>query len=329
MAPHSFDPRYPATMAAFRQAKGVIVVAHRRPDGDSLGAAAAMLAVCEGMGIPAAGFCVDRPLAQYQFLPGVTRFTQDTGVFADPRYDTVAVFDSGDYVHAGLQDAGSSERKVRPSHRLIVADHHATNTRFGHVNLVDESAASTTDVVYRMCVESGVALTPSIATCLLAGLLTDTGNLTNMATTAGAFASASALLAAGGRLRETGSRLERNKHAGALRVWGRALSRLKWHAATGVASTALFLEDLAAEGVGDDVAEGLSNVLGGYLDVPVVLVLRELAGGKVKASFRTPREIDVASVASALGGGGHKKAAGAIMAGKIVEERDRWTVSRA
>jgi phosphoesterase RecJ-like protein len=322
------DPRYGHFADHLRRSKGVIVVAHRKPDGDTLGAAAAVLHACASLGVPATGFCVDRPAPQYRFLPGSERFTSDAAVFEDRRYNTIAVFDASDLVHAGVEMAkGKRERGLGKT--VINVDHHATNERFGDMNLVDESAASTTEVVYRACIDGELRITPEMATCLLAGLLTDTGNLTNPATTAGAFATASALLAAGGRLRETGNRLERNKSAAALRVWGRALDRLKWHAATGVASTAVFAADLAAEGVGDEVMEGLSNVLGGNLDVPVVLVLKEQPGGKVKVSFRTARDIDVGAVALALGGGGHKKAAGAVMIGKIVEEVDRWTVVRS
>ncbi len=328
------DPRYLQVTQTLARAKGVICVAHRKPDGDSLGAAAALLQVCDSWGVPAVGFCVDAVPGQYRFLPGTERFGFDYSVFEDSRYDMVVVCDAADLTHAALgekerKEEGKEGRRASLVGKTIVnVDHHATNFRFGDLNLVDESAASTTEVVYRACVNAGVRVTGEMATCLLAGLLTDTGNLINPATTPSAFAAAAALLLAGGRLRETGNRLERNKTAGALRVWGRAMARLKWQAETGVASTVIFLADLAAEGVGEEVIEGLSNLLGGGMDVPVTLVLREAAGGKVKVSLRTAREIDVGAVAAALGGGGHKKAAGAVVDGRIVEANDRWMVVR-
>ena len=96
----------------------------------------------------------------------------------------------------------------------------------------------------------------------------------------------------------------------------------------GVASTAIFQRDLAATGTDQEQVSNLSNFLNKYLDARVILVLHEAEDGRVKGSFRTAGEDDVSAVAKALGGGGHRKAAGFTIPGRLVETPTGWQVER-
>lgn len=310
-----------AARDAFRSAKKVILVAHPKPDGDTLGAAVAMLGWCEENGIPAVGFCVDEVPSQYVGLRGTERFVSDITVFQDAEVDLVSVFDAGDLRFAGIADAISAMPK-RPV--ILNFDHHATNEKFGDVNVLDITSAATAEVVYRFLQTIDAPISPDVATALLTGLHFDTGGFMNPATTTGAFETASALVRCGGKLREVHRRLVRNKPVPALRLWGTALSRLKYDSQLGLASTALFADDVQ-EGDAEYI-EGISNFLGRNLDCKAILVLKEIPDGKVKGSFRTIEEVDVSLPAKYLGGGGHKKAAGFTITGKIKETPDGWAV---
>ena len=104
------------------------------------------------------------------------------------------------------------------------------------------------------------------------------------------------------------------------------MARLKHDEKLGVSSTAISEHEVAAEGIEEEHVEGISNFLNRFLDTKVVLVLKEVSGNKVKGSFRSADDIDVSLPAKILGGGGHKKAAGFTVRGRIVETADGWRV---
>jgi len=181
--------------------------------------------------------------------------------------------------------------------------------------------------VHGFFVANGIEVSRAMATCLMTGLLTDTSNFSNPATTVKSLEIASELLLKGVSMRDITKRLMRNKPIGALKIWGRALERLRWDPKTRVASTALYRQDLKEHPIDDEHLEGLSNFLNHLLKAEVVLVLKEVAEGKVKGSYRSATDVDVATLAKAFGGGGHKKAAGFTVEGRIVEGEHGWTVA--
>ncbi|KPJ86052.1 hypothetical protein AMJ57_00635 [Parcubacteria bacterium SG8_24] len=309
---------------SLRLAKGVLVVAHRKPDGDALGAGSALLGFCDRLGVPAAGFCVDPVPQQFRYLAGLERFTTDRTVFSDEAYDVIAVLDAGDLEYAGIN--GLIVRRPAGTPRIVNIDHHKTNRLFGDVNVVDEHASSTSELLYRFFDHFNLPVDREIATALLTGILNDTGNFTNPATTRSSLEVASDLLRRGARSHLISRFLLRNKPVPALRLWGDLLARLKYDRELGVASTALFVDDLGGREVDEEYMGGFINFLNNFLDAKVVLLLKEVPGGRVKGSLRTAQEVDVSEIAAAIGGGGHRKAAGFTVTGRIVEGKDRWSV---
>lgn len=317
---------YNQAKEALSGAKRVVVVSHRNPDGDTLGAATALITVCRGEGIDAAGFCADALPEPYMFIPDSDRFTDSGDVFTDPvPCDVVVVVDVGeDLAYAGV-DGHISRMDRRPV--IVNIDHHVTNSRFGDINIVDESASSAAELVHEFLRFCGKPIDSNVATSLLAGIINDTDNFSNGATTISALASAAELVRGGAKIRDISRRLLRNKPVPALRLWGTVLDRIKNHKGLGVASTAVFAKDLESGEIDEEHAAGLSNFLNKFLDVKVVLVLKETGDGKVKGSFRTTSDdIDVARIAQMLGGGGHRKASGFTIPGRIVECVDCWRV---
>ncbi len=306
---------------ALTGAKKILTVSHRKPDGDTLGAAAAIIEFCRSRGIEAAGFCVDAVPEQYSYLPGAERFTTDPQAIRGD-HDLLVVLDAGDLRFAGVADLiAASPRKPR----MVVFDHHATNEGYGDVNVIDAGASSTAEVVYRFFETCGVEVTRELAVCLMTGIFTDTSYFTNPATNSQSLEAASKLIRRGVKLQDLTDRFINNKSVAGLRVWGRIMSRLKYNEALGVASTAVFEAD-SKDFDDDDRMDSLTNFLNGTLDVSVLLILKEVPGGLVKGSFRTTGDTDVSAVAKALGGGGHRKAAGFITTGRIVETPNGWRI---
>ncbi len=307
-------------------ARRPILVAHKKPDGDTLGAMMAVYNWLRDAGREAYAFCIDAPSGAYAYFPRIHEVVTNPEVFQDETVDTVCVFDAGDLPYAGVADlvAGMPRRPF-----LANFDHHVTNTLFGDGNLVVPDASSTAEVVHGFLAANGVETTRAMAVCLMTGLVTDTSNFSNPATTVRSLEIASELLLKGASIRDISRRLMRNKPVDALRLWGTALERLRWDPKNKTATTALTLRDLENHPIEEEHLEGLSNFLNHLLKAEVVLVLKELPGGKVKGSYRSASDVDVAELAKAYGGGGHKKAAGFMVSGQIVEDESGWRVAVA
>lgn len=304
-------------------ARKPLLVAHRKPDGDTLGAMLAVHNWLRDAGRASVAFCVDEPARAYAYFDRVEEITTDPAAFSDAEIDMVCVFDAGDLKYAGIDEfvEGMGERPF-----IANFDHHVTNDLFGDENLVLVGASSTAEVVHDFFRINGAELTREMSVCLMTGLLTDTSNFSNPATTVGSLEAASDLILRGASVGDITRRLMKDKPLVALKVWGLALERLKWHPEKRLATTALFRKDFEEHDVDDEHLEGLSNFLNHLLTADVVLVLKEAGGGKVKGSYRSANDIDVAEMAKQYGGGGHKKAAGFAILGEIVEKDDRWEI---
>jgi phosphoesterase RecJ-like protein len=306
-------------------ARRPILVSHRKPDGDTLGGMMAIYNFLRDQGREAYAFCVDAPSSAYSYFPRIREVQKNPEVFHDELVDMICVFDAGDLQYAGI-DAYVAAMPKRPY--IANFDHHVTNTIFGDANLVVTDASSTAEVVHAFLVANGAEVTQAMATCLMTGLLTDTSNFSNPATTVKSLEIASELLLKGVSMRDITRRLMRNKPVAALKLWGLALERLRWDESKKTATTALFRKDLIEHPVDDEHLEGLSNFLNHILKADVVLVLKETHDGKVKGSYRSATDVDVAELAKAHGGGGHKKAAGFTVVGTITEHPEGWRIAQ-
>lgn len=306
------------------KSKHILVVTHPKPDGDTLGSALAMLNLCLERGIETVGFCLDAVPRQYNYLPGTEHFTHDPKIF-EQSFDLLMVFDASDLRFAGIADFVA---KMKSKPVLVDFDHHYTNEQFGDVNIVDVTASSTAEVVYNFAKANHLDISQKTASCILTGILTDTGNFTNPGTTINCLEAAAELIRCGAKIHDVANHLVRNKPIHAMRLWGVILARLKYDHIHKIATTVIFADDLKNGLITNDNIEGISNFLNMFLDVEVIFVFKETDYGLIKGSLRTNTEADVAKIASALGGGGHKKAAGFAIKGKVQETQNRWIVVR-
>jgi phosphoesterase RecJ-like protein len=194
-------------------------------------------------------------------------------------------------------------------------DHHATNTRFGVINLVDSAATATAEIIYDLASDLGLPMDADIATNLLAGIVTDTIGFRTDNVTGGALRKVATLVDRGGRLPEVYERLLTVRPLAAARYWGAGLGRLQHQG--DIVWTHLSLGDRTAAGYpGDDDAD-LVNFMATIDEGRVAVLFVEQGGGKVKISWRTHAGIDVSRVAQQFGGGGHAPAAGASVEGRL------------
>ncbi|HAO81568.1 TPA: hypothetical protein DCQ82_02560 [Candidatus Veblenbacteria bacterium] len=115
-----------------------------------------------------------------------------------------------------------------------------------------------------------------------------------------------------------------------LKLWGRAFERLHDYPDLGLVVTVITQKDLAEFDASEDMLEGVANFLNDLEGYRAIMVLKEKPEGTVKGSLRTTRDdVDVAAVAKLFGGGGHKKAAGFSLPGKLVETEQGWKIENS
>ncbi len=302
-------------------AKGVIIIPHKNPDGDALGSATALMHILQNCSIPHLVFCATDSSKKYDFIPRAKELTIDPEIWTQEHFDTVVVVDSGDLVYAGIKDYIDTHRNRIT---VINIDHHATNAYFGDLNLVITTAASTTEILYTFCKVNDIKIDKQLATCLLTGLVTDTGNFTNAATTIKSLSAASDLIVRGARLDVIQNLTMKDLSTNTLKLWGEVLARLQRHDEHDIVYTYITQKDLTDFNATESDIEGVANMLNIMGEGKAALVLKELDTNEVKGSFRTTRDdIDVSAIAKNLGGGGHKKAAGFTVGGTIEETLEK------
>lgn len=307
------------------QAKNVLVIAHQQPDADALGSMVAIGNWASELGIAHTKFCIDQPIDNLRWLVDFEPIVIDPALILEQDYDLVFVLDSGDLRYAGVD-------KIVPqllNHPLIInIDHHATNESFGDLNLVDVNEVSTTAILYKLFRTVGIKVSAKTASAMLAGIIFDTYNFTNPNTNDSALTTASRLLSAGASLPQISDSILKTKTVNALRVWGQILMRLRYNSDLGIATTVVTADDLKQGLTSTEVSEGVANFLNNLSDVTAALILQEQEGGMIKGSLRTNNDnIDVSKFAQIFGGGGHKKAAGFKIKGKLVQDQaGNWQV---
>ena len=288
-----------------------VLVCHLGPDGDAIGSMLGLAWLMRKHGIEVScsyGEPFGLP-ANYRFLP-LDLMVPPTEIPEEP--DLMISLDA-----ASADRLGSLLPMAHRAKSLIVIDHHISNPGFGHINVIDPGAAATAEIVFRLIRLMGWELDATSATCLLTGIVTDTGRFQYSSTTPETLRVAAELLTAGARPEVIGRHMYEEAPFGYLKAAGRVLSRAVLDKKHQLVWSVLTLEDLREAGISVEETELLIDILRIARESEVALLVKESPDGKVKGSMRSRGEIDVSEIAGALGGGGHHNAAGVTFEGKV------------
>jgi phosphoesterase RecJ-like protein len=304
--------------AALRAADRIAIVSHRDPDPDTIGSALALGLGLESLGKRVSWHCADPVPEPQRFLHGSERFTQQ------PPPEDVDLVVTVDF---GSVDRAKFTLPAGP--KLVNIDHHASNDHFGTTNLVDVSAAASAELVSRVIDALGVTWTPDMATAALVGIMTDTGSFQFPSTDGRALERAARLRDAGADLQAITYNIFRNKRFEALKLWGFVFARLVREQGGQLVWTEVHAGDLAEAEARDEDVSGLVEQIARSSGMRIALLFNE-QDGAVKVSCRTSQwepSVDAAALMARFGGGGHVRAAGALMTGTLADVRDRVLVA--
>lgn len=320
-----------------KSAKQVLIVGHTSPDADALASVGAMIEVSEQLGLKSYGYA-DRKIAGiFDFIPRATEISAEPPVDL-LTFDVIVILDCGSISRTALQDRLQTmlrlddEGKLAKRPYIIELDHHELQQTYADLEIRLPDKASTTEIIFHFLKTNNHPITKALADCILIGLMTDTGHFLHANSSREALAVASEMLLRGASMPNIISNTVSNKSYVSLKIWGRALENMSVNKETGLATAALTeadlkeIFDLSDDGPDIDIFGDIVSFISRLEGVTVGLLLRE-DEGRVKGSLRTVREdIDVSKIAQNWEGGGHKKAAGFSLPGRLVKTGTGWKV---
>lgn len=304
-----------AAVARIGQARHVLLTGHRSPDGDSLGSALALARLTEALGAESTLIMRDAPSAGLTELPGIERLGVSEvlpATFPDA-FDLVVTVEC-----PGLDRAGFDGLEQRP---IVNVDHHPDNARYGEVDYVDVEAAAVGEMVWRMFHSAGVAPGPDDATNLYVALATDTGDFRYSNTTPRAFRTAAEMVEAGAEPAQVAQWVHSSRSESSVRLLGEALSTLMIDPSRRFAVMCVDAGAFQRAGAGPEDTDDLINVPRSIAGIQAVAFLKQWEPGTVRVSLRSRGALDVRTVATLHGGGGHANAAGCTVRGELNEVR--------
>ena len=295
-------------------ASSVLIGTHLNPDGDALGSALAMSIYLSNRGIKNEVLCQHQPPANLTFLPEAGRIRQAPEAKS---FDLAVVLDLD-----SLDRLGSTAPYFEGIPRMVVIDHHLPHEAPGDLRIVDTDAPATALILSRLMFEMEGDITPEMATCLLTGIVTDTGSFRFKNTDAEALSVSAQLLELGGDINRISEEIYQRKPLAAARLLGGLLEGMKLECDGKLCYGAIAIEDFERTGGQDEDTEGFVNELLSINTVEISTFFSETRHGRVRVSIRSRPQYDVAEVARQVGGGGHKNAAGCSFHSSLDEAQE-------
>ncbi|MEO7083821.1 MAG: bifunctional oligoribonuclease/PAP phosphatase NrnA [Gemmatimonadaceae bacterium] len=301
--------------------KRVALSTHINADGDGCGSEAALARLLAQRGMDVRIVNPTPWPELFQFLLGDdVKDYSDRGAAGFKDIDLLIVLDISEVSRLGnLADAV----RALTVPKLVIDHHIASNEPPGEYILTDTKACATGELIYDVASGLGLEITPQIARAIYTAILTDTGSFRFSNTSPRCHAIAGDMLASGADPEELYVRIYASAPAGRVRLLAEVLQTLGVDELHGLAWLSMSSGALQKYGVRQEDLDGIVEQARSIQGTRMAIFFRDLGHGRVKASFRSTGAVDVNAFARQFGGGGHAKAAGAMIAGPLVETRDR------
>jgi len=291
-----------------RTSNKIIIMPHVSADGDSIGSSLGLYLILKKLGKSAVVLLEEEPPAVFSFLPEFA----DLKIYCEDERseysaDCVVALDTGD-----IKRLGNRYKVFEECTKTINIDHHQTNTSFAKYNYTDAAASAVAEIVWDLAGMINVEVDLNIATCLYTSIMTDTGGFRYSNTTAKTHDIAASMIDIGVKVDKISSNIFESNTVPRLKLVGLVLNTLEMYFDNRLAMILITKEMLETASAADQDAEGLVNYAKGIMGTEVGILIKEAKDG-VRVNFRSKEYVDVAEIASTLGGGGHKRAAGCTL----------------
>lgn len=299
-----------------------LLIGHQNPDGDAIGAMSAWAEYLKSAGKKVRLVVKSKVPEIFSFIENFDQIQND---YLAGDFDAIILLDNGD-----LKRTDFPERILEAKKRgvpIVNIDHHIQNDiwKIAKINIADSEASSTCELTFEIFQAWKVEISREVATAILTGIYYDTGGFQHQNTTKRVLEIASDLMRKGAKFKEIAKSLSQSRSVSALKIWGKALARMETHKETGIVYSFLTRADIESAGATDEEVSGIVSLINSSSGNKLAMLIYETSDGRIKGSLRTERnDVDVSKVAGLFGGGGHKRASGFSIDGKIVKTKEGY-----
>ena len=295
------------------KAESIVILTHENPDGDAIGTGLALYNALKQYGKNPDIIIPEYP-RNFSFLPGTEEIKKESEV---KKYDLAISVDCATIKMLNGFSNYFEDAKVK-----ISIDHHSTNTMFGDYNYVSPEAPACAQVLIVMLEYFKIDITKEIGTCILTGIITDTGGFKYSGVTAETFEFVAGLMNKGINVSKIYRKVLQTKTRANFELNRIAADRLEFLEDGKVAFTYITKEDEEKVSAESGDHEGIVETGRDIEGVEVSVFIRQTDKG-CKVSMRSNEYVNVSDICLLLGGGGHIRAAGVTMQCTIEQAKEK------
>lgn len=281
----------------------IFIASHVNPDGDNIGSSLSLALALKKIDKEVFVLSSDGIPDDFRFLPGC-ELIQDYKESMGP-IDLLIAVDSSD-----IGRLGKNKDLIMETNKVINIDHHISNTKFGHINIVNPKASATGELIYYFIKRLNIEIDKDIATNIYTAINTDTGKFSYDNVTSDTHRIAADLLDAGVDIKEVNINIYENSSMERTNLFIKTLSGLETYSNNKIAIAKISQDMLTETNTRLEDTEGIVSFIRGIGPVEVSCILKEISEKEVRVSLRSKEYVDVASICEVFNGGGHIRAAG-------------------
>lgn len=289
------------------KANTIAILTHESPDGDAMGSSLAMYNALKSIG-KSVDVIIPEYSRTYEFLPGAAEIKKE-GI--KDKYDLVIALDCGD-----IKRLNGFAKFFEDAKTTISIDHHSMNPMFADYNYVDPTSPACCQILVVILDYLNISINKDIGTCLLTGIITDTGGFKYPGVTAETFEFAAWLLKSGVNVSNVYKKALQIKPRANFELSKLAMDRMEFLEDGKITFTYITKEDEKKVKAEEGAHEGIVEIGRDIEGVEVAIFLHEGDHG-FKVSLRSNEYVNVADVSLMFGGGGHARAAGCKIQGSV------------
>ncbi|MGM0601060.1 MAG: DHH family phosphoesterase [Candidatus Rifleibacteriota bacterium] len=315
---NAYDQQTQLIVEQLSRAQNIFCIAHPSADGDALGSQLALYHYCQSVGKTC--YCLN-----FEPLPEQLAWVNGTETLVSELPEDVD-FDLGFLMETTeARRMGDRVEFFKRAKTTIHLDHHVNVIGLGNINLIDDKASSTCEILFNVLEKTGNELNYDCCEALYLGIMTDTGNFKYSNSTPRAHRVAAWLIENGLKVDEIYKKVFETTSYNRVVIHGTAMARAKRLCEGKLVTSWLSLDDFTRTGSTEVDSDGCIRNISSIKGIDVAILFKEVEGNKVKISFRSTGRINVMEISRKLNGGGHKLAAGAQVEGDLESVVDKVT----
>lgn len=295
------------------KAETIVILTHENPDGDAMGSALAMYHALKAYGKNPDIIIPDHSKV-FNCLPGVEDLKAESNI---EHYDLAISLDC-----ATIKMLNGFSKYFENAKARVCIDHHSTNTMFGDFNYVNPDAPACSQILLVILEYFGIEITKDIGTCILTGIITDTGGFKYQGVTAETFEFVAWLLNKGVNVSKVYREVLQTKTKPNFELHRIANNRIEFLNDGKIAFTYITEEDEKSVNAQNGDHEGIVETGRDIEGVEVSIFVRQSAKG-CRISLRSNDYVNVSDACMVFGGGGHQRAAGCTIPGTIEQAKEK------